>query len=283
MARFSVVIPAYNEEKFLPRTIASIRRAEAALGEKVEIIVSDNLSTDRTKEVARELGAMVVDEHVRCISAVRNRGARAATGEILVFVDADDSMSENMLVEVRSIMDSGRYVGGGARNTAYDRKSLGITTTHGLLQFRLWVEGISLFLFFTRKETFDAIGGYNVNMKVGEDYEIAVRLRRHGEARGKKFANVTTATLVKSSRKFNEYGDWATFRHPIMAIKAILNRPDAIHEIWYKARRESPAAEQFDTHESQRVSPDSILGKGAKPGYAECTPSAPSRVSVERE
>lgn len=280
MARLSVVVPAYNEERYLPRTIASIRRAEAALGENVELIVSDNLSTDRTKEVARELGAVVVEETTRCISAVRNRGAREATGEILVFVDADDSISENMLVEVRSIMDSGRYVGGGARKTGYDRKSLGIATTHGLLQFRLWIEGISLFLFFTRKDTFDAIGGYNEHMKVGEDYDIAVRLREFGKSQGIAFANVTSATLVKSARKFNEYGDWATFRHPIMAIKAIMNRPDAIHEIWYKPRRESPAAEQFDTRDADRVSPDALQSGVAKQGYPS---QPPARASVEQE
>jgi glycosyltransferase involved in cell wall biosynthesis len=255
MARFSLIIPAYNEEKFLPRTIGAIRRAEAALGEPVEIVVSDNLSTDRTTDVARELGAVVVQQDIRCISAVRNRGAEAASGEILVFVDADDSMSENMLIEIRSVMDSGQYIGGGAANTYYDRDSWGIYVTHALLRARLWIAGISLFLFFTTKENFQTLGGYNVDMKVGEDFDIAARLRKMGEERGKRFANLRTVSLIKSARKFNEYGDWATFTHPIMAFRAILNKPDAIHEIWYKPRRESPAANQFDTHPDDRVEP----------------------------
>lgn len=250
--RFSLIIPAYNEEHYLPRTIASIRRAETALGEAVEIIVSDNLSTDRTVAVAQDLGALVVQQDIRCISAVRNRGAEAASGDYLVFVDADDSMSENMLVEIRSVMESGRYIGGGVARTSYDRDSLGINVTHGLLRFRLWFAGISLFLFFTTKEAFDAIGGYNVNMKVGEDFDVAARLRKLGQERGLLFMNLRTAALVKSSRKFNEYGDWATFTHPIMALKAMLNKPEAIHEIWYKPRRESPSAEQFDTPDNDR-------------------------------
>lgn len=111
MSRFSLVIPAYNEEKFLTRTIAAIRRAETMLGESVEIIVSDNLSTDRTAEVARELGAVAVQQDIRCIGAVRNRGAEAATGEYIVFVDADDVMSENMLVEIRPKIQRVRRLG----------------------------------------------------------------------------------------------------------------------------------------------------------------------------
>lgn len=250
MSRFSLVIPAYNEEKFLPRTIGAIRKAESMLGEPVEIIVSDNISTDRTTDVARELGAKVVQTDIRCIGAVRNCGAREASGDYIVFVDADDAMSENMLIEIRSVMDSGKYIGGGVANTHYDRDSWGIYTTHGLLRMRLWFAGISLFLFFTRKETFDALGGYNETMKVGEDFDIAARLRKLGESQGKPFMNLRTALLTKSARKFNEYGDWATFAHPILTLKAMMNRPEVIHEIWYKPRRESPDAKQYDTHNS---------------------------------
>lgn len=262
MGRFSVVIPAFNEERFLPRTIASIRSAEATLSERVEVIVSDNMSTDGTAEVARELGAIVVQQDIRCISAVRNRGAQEATGDILVFVDADDSISANTFVEIRALMESGKYIGGGARNTRYDRKALGIAVTHGLLQLRLRLEGISLFLFFTTKEAFEAIGGYNEQMRVGEDYDIAVKLRAYGRTKGMKFANVQSATLIKSARKFNEYGDWATFTHPALAVRALLNRQDAIDEIWYKARRASPAAKQFDTCDSVRVGPDAVVRPG---------------------
>src|SRR5207253_498250 len=122
---FSVVIPAFNEEHFLPKCLAAVQRAAAELAEPVEIIVADNCSTDRTVDLAREMGAKVVTVTTRCISAVRNQGAAAATGNYLVFVDADDLMSDNLLVEVKKVLESGRYIGGGVARTRYDRDSWG--------------------------------------------------------------------------------------------------------------------------------------------------------------
>lgn len=55
--KFSVIVPAYNEEAYLPRCLAAIRKAEEKLGEPVEIVVGDNLSTDGTARVAAEFGA----------------------------------------------------------------------------------------------------------------------------------------------------------------------------------------------------------------------------------
>ena len=251
MSKYSIIIPAYNEELFLPNTFAAIRRAEAALGEPVEIIVADNMSKDSTVEVARELGAKVVQEETRCIGVVRNRAVRDAAGEVLIFLDADDCMSENMLVEIRKVMDSGKYIGGGVARTIYERNSPGIYVTHGLLRFRLWIAGISLFLMYTTREAFDAIGGYNVTMKAGEDFELGAKLRALGKTRGQKFMNLKTAWLAKSARKFDEYGDWATFKNPRFTLKAMRNEPDAIHEIWYKERRAPAAANDADTTSSR--------------------------------
>jgi hypothetical protein len=90
--RFSVVIPARNEETLLPRlldTVEAARRAYRGGAERVEVIVADNVSTDGTVEVARARGTRVVSVEKRVIGAVRNGGARDARGEILVFVDAD--------------------------------------------------------------------------------------------------------------------------------------------------------------------------------------------------
>ncbi|HNI56798.1 MAG TPA: glycosyltransferase, partial [Elusimicrobiota bacterium] len=80
--RLSVVVPAYNEEKFLGPLLASLDAARARLkaerGVEAEIIVVDNGSTDRTAEVARAAGARVVAESKRQIAASRNAGVRAA-------------------------------------------------------------------------------------------------------------------------------------------------------------------------------------------------------------
>jgi len=251
MSRFSIIIPAYNEEQFLPSTFEALRRAEAALGEPVEVVVADNVSTDRTAEVAERLGARVVREETRCIGVVRNTAVKHATGKYLVFLDADDSMSENMLVEIRRVMDSGKYIGGGVARTIYERTSPGIFITHGLLRLRLWIAGISLFLMYCEKKTFDEIGGYNVTMRAGEDFELGIRLKELGKKRGQKFMNIKTAWLAKSARKFDEYGDWATFKNPRFTLKAMRNEPEAIHEIWYKERR-APGADDPEAPSSDK-------------------------------
>jgi len=90
--KISVIVPAFNEEKFIARSLRKIKAATdafAATGWDSEIIVCDNNSTDRTAEKARAAGATVVLEPVNQISRARNRGASAATGDWLVFVDAD--------------------------------------------------------------------------------------------------------------------------------------------------------------------------------------------------
>lgn len=237
---FSIIIPAYNEAQYLPATIAAIRQAESALGEPVEIIVGDNVSTDATASVAKSLGAKVVPVDIRCISVVRNRAAEQATGKYLVFVDADDHMSRNMLVEIKRVMHAGKHIGGGVARTRYDRRSWGIEFTHGLVQTGLSFTGISMFLFYTTPEAFWTAGAFNPELLCTEDYDFAKRLRSLGKRRGLKYKNLRTAHLVKSSRKFNEFGDWGVFRRPVLAISAMLASKKAAHTIWYKPRRETP-------------------------------------------
>src|SRR5262245_61274581 len=89
----SVVIPAFNEEAYIERTIESLRAATTYLeslgGSTVELLVVDNASTDATATLATRLGVRVVDEREHNVSKVRNTGARAAMYDVLVFIDAD--------------------------------------------------------------------------------------------------------------------------------------------------------------------------------------------------
>ena len=96
--KFSVVIPAYNEEKFLPRLLASVKVAASNYSggrDQIEVVVADNDSTDGTAEVANQHGARVAHVAKRRIAAARNGGARAASGEILCFIDADSAIHPN--------------------------------------------------------------------------------------------------------------------------------------------------------------------------------------------
>lgn len=85
--RFSVVIPAFNEERLIGDCLQSLARQNFAGG--YEVIVVDNNCTDRTAEIARLYGATVVPEETPGVCAARHRGTLTAAGEIVVSTDAD--------------------------------------------------------------------------------------------------------------------------------------------------------------------------------------------------
>src|SRR5882672_5288336 len=115
--KISVVVPAFNEEALLARSLASIRAAMAAFdapGWSAELIVCDNNSTDRTAEVARAAGAQVVFEPINQISRARNSGAARAAGDWLVFVDADSHPDAALFADAAEQIAGGRCMAGGS-------------------------------------------------------------------------------------------------------------------------------------------------------------------------
>src|ERR1017187_10831821 len=100
----SVVVPAFNEESYLPTTLSSLRDAISVCWCGAELIVVDNGSADRTREVALSFGATVVHEAVHNISRVRNAGASAARGDVFAFVDADTIVPPYFLERVAKVM-----------------------------------------------------------------------------------------------------------------------------------------------------------------------------------
>ena len=104
----SVIIPAFNEARYLPGTLESIQRASEHLRSKaevdVEVIVVDNNSTDETAMVAEDMGATVIQEPVQGIGMARNRGASAAQGDVPV----------TLLEAIHEAMSDPACLGGGA-------------------------------------------------------------------------------------------------------------------------------------------------------------------------
>jgi len=109
----SIVIPAHNEERFLPRCLDSAQAASRLSPEPVEIIVVCNRCTDRTEAIARERGCTVVVDASRNLAKIRNRGVVAAAGDIILTIDADSWMGPGVVAEAVFRLRSGKYVGGG--------------------------------------------------------------------------------------------------------------------------------------------------------------------------
>lgn len=208
--RLSLVIPAYNEAELLPRLLASVDRARLAFDpdpEAVEVIVADNQSTDGTATLAEAAGCRVARVEKRVIGAVRNGGARLATGEWLAFVDADSELDPQVFVALaRALADPS--VVGGSSGVRSERWSLGIVATWALMLPMVWLTGFDTGVVFCRRADFEALGGYDERRPYAEDVDFLVRLRRLGRARRQRLCRLRGVKTLTSARKFDRHGDW---------------------------------------------------------------------------
>src|SRR5712692_5601012 len=157
--KISVIIPAYNEEEYLPRLLDSIEVARSNYAgdrDMIEVIVADNDSTDATAKVASARGARVVHVAKRRIAAARNGGGRAARGEILCFIDADSALHPQTFNEVDKAMSTGRFVAG-TTSVRLERMSFGLLITYCLVMPMVWLTTLDTGVVFCRREDFNAI------------------------------------------------------------------------------------------------------------------------------
>jgi len=243
LPRFSLVIPAYNEERFLPRLLDSVEaaaRGYARGAAAVEVIVADNASTDRTAELARQRGCRVAPVAKRSIAAARNAGFAAARGEIVGFVDADMRIHPGTFDAVEQALASDRIVGG-ATGVTLERWSLGLAVTFALFIPMVWLTKFDTGVVFCRRRDFEATGGYDETLRVAEDVGFLLALRRVGKKQGKRLTRLTHAKAVASTRKFDDHGDWHYLTTiPRLAVGLVLKRPSSLEEIeryWYEPRR----------------------------------------------
>ena len=238
--RFSVVIPAYNEERLLPRLLDSIDVARRNYGQAdaIEVIVADNVSTDRTAEVAAARGCQVVSTAKRVIAAVRNAGARAARGELLAFVDADTQMHPRTFTEIDKALANGRVVGG-ATGATLERWSLGISLVYLILVPIALITGMDTGVVFVRRKDFEELGGYDESRLVAEDVAFLLALKRLGNTRGQRLKRVTSAKVIVSMRKFDEFGDWHFFSLMVEVSRLLRKRDITVFadKYWYKPNR----------------------------------------------
>jgi hypothetical protein len=239
----SLIIPAYNEEKYIVKTLESVLQAKENFREPaaIEIIVVNNCSTDNTEKIAQDFAAKVIFEEKRCIASVRNAGAKIAEGKILGFLDADNWITPNMFNSIDAAMSSGKYIGGGTR-AKLERSSLGLFCTYCITAIPArWFLGIMGGLFFTEKETFEALGGFDESLYCAEDVNFALALKRYGKPKGKKFKIITDDYIIVSTRSFDRFGDWYYFTNiPKVLLKGGLKAfkdKNIVGKFWYDIKR----------------------------------------------
>lgn len=192
--KLSFVIPAYNEEALLRPCVHSIVAQLAQEGLDAEIIVVDNASTDRTREVAASLaGVRVVDEPHKGLVRARQAGFLAATGELIANIDADTRLTPGWVATVytRFLRDPSLIALSGP--CIYDDLSMPVRvgvrlfyclafvsylTTRFILNRSSLLQGGN---YVIRRDALRAIGGYNTAIEFyGEDTDAAYRLHKLG-------------------------------------------------------------------------------------------------------
>lgn len=207
--KLSVIIPAFNEEKYIERCVVSIARAlevHAARLADMEIIVTDNNSTDATAEVARRAGAEVVFEPVNHISRARNAGARVATGDWLLFIDADCELHADTLADMLDHVDRGGCAGGGCDVVIDRAPALGRLIVFGARKFMKLTKNAGGAFLFCRADAFRDVGGFNEEVYAAEEIFMSKALKRWAAPRGLQFVFLTRKPLLVSGRKFYLYG-----------------------------------------------------------------------------
>lgn len=203
---YSVIVPAYNEEEFLPNTLESLRRSMGEIEDQGEIIVVDNNSSDRTAEIARDYNARVVFEPVNQISRARNAGGQAAEGKFLIFLDADTCAAERLLLQALSNLLSGECCGGGAVMNFTGNLPWYYERTVDVWNFVSVKLGLAAGGFiYCLREGFLETGGFSEAVFVGEELWFSRKITAWGKKRGLDFRIITEHPALTSDRKAHWY------------------------------------------------------------------------------
>ena len=240
--KISIIIPAFNEERLLGESLAQIKLAAgafAARGWNVELIVCDNNSTDCTAEIARAAGATVVFEPINQIARARNSGAEKATGDWLVFVDADSHPSAELFADVAEQILGGHCLAGGATIRLDERHLVAEIITRAWNCASRSLKLLAGSFIFCDAAAFRKIGGFSNELFAAEELELSRRLKKLARETGKRIVILHRHPLVTSARKMKLYTAREHLRFISRAIfnqrRTLTSREEA--HLWYDGRR----------------------------------------------
>lgn len=188
--QISFIIPALNEEKDIGRTISQIKNIDKKY--RYEIIVGDGNSVDKTREIAKGLGAKVIrlrKHDPKTIASGRNCGAGIASGEIFIFCDADTLIPgpKKFVSRVISIFEDRNIVAGTVNLEVFPEEKIFIDGVyHHIMNFFIRLSFGTFMPFcsgqcqIVRADVFKKIGGYDSHIVHGEDTELFRRLGKIG-------------------------------------------------------------------------------------------------------
>ena len=212
----SVVIPALNEQKYIMIPINGLRKQTFR---KFETIVVDGGSNDGTVGIARKHSRIIIDTK-KGPGAARNRGARAAKGSILLFIDADTEPTAGLLAEYARIFADKDVVA--ATGPILPLEKSGRRVRYGYMFVSILFVKASILLnrpavvgsnFAVRRSAFMKVGGFDEKLITYEDWELSNRLKRFG-----RVVYSGKAVVHTSARRVMAWGVWGYFIYHISNI-----------------------------------------------------------------
>jgi len=203
MITFSVVIPAYNEAKYIGRTLSALKNQTF---KDFEIIVKDGKSQDQTVKIAEKFTKKVISLKDTSAADARNQGARHSTGEILVFMDADTALPPETLAHFSQLMKNENVVGVSCRkvpqsSSALDRVMYEFVNISTYVSSVMRLGGAHGNLMLIRRRVFEQVGGFNPNIIVAEEQDLVRRATKHG-----KYKFLLDYCVLENPRRLQTWG-----------------------------------------------------------------------------
>jgi len=202
----SIIIPALNEEKYLPLLLGEIKKQN--FNGDLEIIVADGGSKDKTTEIARNYGCKIVKGGLPAKG--RNEGAKEAQGEIFLFMDADNVfLPENFLKNLLEKFEKRKLEVASfpiyPQGNWFDKVAYGIYNNF-LVNLTQKFSAYATNSVLVKKEIHQKIGGFDEEIKMAEDHAYVKRARKFG-----KFGFIKTEPVLTSTRRFEQDGRAKTY------------------------------------------------------------------------
>ncbi|NWF49147.1 MAG: glycosyltransferase [Ignavibacteriaceae bacterium] len=241
--KYSIIIPTLNEEKLIERLLSSLVDFRRDAGFDFELIISDGGSTDKTLDIAIMYADILKINSKgikQTIAAGRNNGARIASGDILIFLNADIIIPD--IKSFFTFLNEEFYPSDSIALTCFVKISPGEETTLDKLYhfgynnyFRLLnLVGVGMGrgeCQVIRRSYFEKVNGYNRELAAGEDFDLFRRLRKLG-----KIIFTNRIFVYESPRRFRKLGyanvTWSWIKNGF----SVFLRKKAISSVWEEVR-----------------------------------------------
>jgi len=230
-AAVSVIVPTLQEENYIAAILSRLKKVKPPL----EIIVVDGGSNDKTVEIAKRLVDRIYQINKRGISRAKNFGAHRASGDILVFLDADVTFPSGFAERVLKTFEDPRVVGATC-NIMPSGSELGERAFFYF--YNMLIRASSMLrphcrgeFFAVRRSAFLRSNGFDENIPCMEDHELADRLSKLG-----RFRFMSDLTVYESLRRFRKLGFMRLVGTWLMNYVSLMLRGKPVSLAWQPVR-----------------------------------------------